>query len=303
MRTCLALWLCLSMIDPAFGGIVILKRAWVKKFKDRATIEASFTVDHSHSSPNPNKDDGDLHFAGRAEKEIGLPAVAELVNARKPFSKSAIELVKDAARNAQSVELIGVWRLWFEHPAQSQTQFTVFPPAKNTNPDHSFEVHPVLKVGGIELNEAFDFIPSYSGHDAAKAFQHYNSLKVTVRASASAVTMDAKKSMFNYTTYGMVLMGRPKKLVDGGVAVLADVENEEDEDNPLARGIRMIFAPGTAGAELMQGKQAGDRFVAIGIPRVNLNAIHTAIQVSGTQQFTVSLPYEMIVVGIKPAED
>jgi len=302
MQRILALLLCLSLCDSAIGGIVILKRAWVKKFKDRATIEAKFVIEHSHSSPNSNKKDGDLHFAGQAEREIGLPAVAELVNARKAFSKPAVQFIKDSAGTGTEVDLHGVWRLWFEHPAHSQTQFATFGIAKNTNPDHSFEVHPVLKVGGIDLSESFDFIPDFAGHDAKKAFNFYNSLKITVRASATAVTMDAKKSVFNYTTYGMVLTGKPKKLVDGGIAVFADVENEEDEDDPLARGIRMIFAPGTAGAKLITGKVAGDKFVAIGIPRVNLNAIEAAIRVSGTQQFTSSLPYEMIVVGIKAAE-
>jgi hypothetical protein len=302
MRCILVAALCLALTQQSFAGIVVLKRAWIQKFKDRATIEANFIIDHSHDSPNPNKNDGDLHFAGSAAKEIGLPTVAELVNARKAFQKDAIALIKSSAGSGIAVPLIGVWRLWFEHPAKSQIQFADFPPAKNTNPDHSFEVHPVTKVGTISLEESFDFIDGYEGHEAKKAFTFYNSLKVTVRASGTGVTMDSKKSQFNYTSFELELIGKPKKLEDGGVMVLADVGNPEDDDNPLARGIRMIFAPGTAGAKLIAGKKAGERFEAIGIPRVNLNAIDKAIEKSGTQQFTASLPYEMIVVAIKPAK-
>jgi len=303
MRPLLASLLCITLSQPAFPAIVILKRAWVEKFQNRATIDTRFLVEKSHSSPNAQKDDGDLHFAGQATVEIGLPTVAELVNARQPFSKPAIQLIKDQVGTGTTINLTGVWRLWFEHPATSQTQFSKFPPAKNTNPDHSFEVHPVLKVGSITLEQAFDFIDGFPGHDAKKAFPFYNKQKITVRATKTAVTLEANKSQFNYTAFEMVLMGKPEKLADNGIAVLADVHNDEDEDNPLARGIRMIFAPGTAGAKLITGKQAGDRFNAIGIPRINLHEIFTAIKKSGTQQFTGSLPYEMIIVGIKPADD
>src|SRR5437016_3412017 len=64
------------------AATIVLKRAWVEKFKNRATIEdVSFKIDHAHPRPNPGSADGDMHVAGRADKEIGLPMVAEVMNA------------------------------------------------------------------------------------------------------------------------------------------------------------------------------------------------------------------------------
>ena len=303
MRVPITLVLCLVLCSWSWAGTLVLKRAWVKKYKDRATIDADFVVDKAHKKPNSAKSDGDMHFAGRSQKQVGLPVVAELVNAGQPGQKAAFDSIRANEGNGQSVAMSGVWRLWFEHPADIQVQFADFPAAVNTNPDHSFEIHPVTRFAGLEVEKSFDFIPGFSGHDPNKAFAAYNKLSVTVRASASAITLVASKSGFNYTHFRMRLMGKPKKLVDGGLMVFADVEDdagpETDGDDPLARGIRMIFTPGTPAAAMLSGKGAGDEFIAIGIPRVNLNALYTAIEQAGTTQFSGKLPYEMIVVAVK----
>ena len=76
-----------SRAAAAFAGSVVLKKAWVKQYKDRATIDASFTVDHAHKNPNAAVKDGDMHVAGRSPKQVGLPLVAEVVNARSALRK------------------------------------------------------------------------------------------------------------------------------------------------------------------------------------------------------------------------
>lgn len=88
-------------------------------------------------------------------------------------------------------------------------------------------------------------------------------------------------------------MGKPKKLVDGGMMVIADVEDDEgpetDGDDPLARGIRINFAPGAPASATLSGKGAGDEF----------NALYTAIENAETAQFSGLLAFEMIVVAVK----
>src|SRR5260370_19532310 len=64
------------------AATIVLKRAWVEKFKNRATIEGvTFVIDHAYPRPNLGAADGDMHVAGRADKEVGLPMVAEVMNA------------------------------------------------------------------------------------------------------------------------------------------------------------------------------------------------------------------------------
>jgi hypothetical protein len=124
-RTGAALLIAL-LVAPvgARGGSVVLKKAWVEKYKNRATIEVKFTIDHAHKKPNSVKDDGDdgdLHMSGRAPK-AGLPMVAEIVNARQ--QAAALSFVQAKAGKEEQVHMAGVWRLWFEHPSsKEQKQF------------------------------------------------------------------------------------------------------------------------------------------------------------------------------------
>ncbi len=282
---------------------LVLKRAWVEMFKDRATIDASFTIDHAHKHPNAPAADGDMHVAGRASKEVGLPMVAEMMNAAGAMEKAAVDLIHKNEGNQKASPITGVWRLWFEHPAASQVQFDTVPPATNTNPDHSFEIHPITKYAGQDLSGSLDFVPNFPAHDAHSSFTSYESMSISLQATATAITMNAKKSGFNYAVFRMKLRAAPTKLGDGGLAVLADVLDSQDAETVIASKVRMIFVPGT-GPWTLIGKDAGEglEFDALGIPRVNLNAISTFLKAAGSAAATRKMPYEMIVVGLKPAK-
>src|SRR5690349_2971885 len=60
---------------------ITLKNSFIEKYKNRATIDATFKVDKAHKKPNPPTKDGDMHIAGRST-EVGLPIVAEIMNAK-----------------------------------------------------------------------------------------------------------------------------------------------------------------------------------------------------------------------------
>ncbi|PYX90028.1 MAG: hypothetical protein DMG67_13715, partial [Acidobacteria bacterium] len=108
------LGLLLLTSAPIFAGTVTLKRAFIEKFKNRATIDASLIVDHAHPHPNPAKADGDMHVAGRAQQQVGLPMVAEIMNAAAGSETAAVTAVHQDEGDNQPVAITGVWRLWFE---------------------------------------------------------------------------------------------------------------------------------------------------------------------------------------------
>src|SRR5712692_332408 len=88
-----------------FANIEItLKNEFIEKYKDQATIAASFVVDKAHPHPNPPKSDGDLHAAGRAE-EIGFPIVAEIMNAAS--QKTAVDAIHKAEGTGNPLSLTG----------------------------------------------------------------------------------------------------------------------------------------------------------------------------------------------------
>src|SRR5438067_2867868 len=71
----------LNRPSPQGGIHITLRNAFITEYKNRATIDTTYTVDKAHPHPNPASKDGDLHIAGRAP-EAGLPIVAEIMNAK-----------------------------------------------------------------------------------------------------------------------------------------------------------------------------------------------------------------------------
>src|SRR5947208_16283830 len=137
-------FLVLFLIAPlASAQTLVLQRSFIEKYKNRATIDATFIVDHAHRRPNNPAKDGDLHASGRSE-EVGLPMVSEVMNAAG--ETTVLNVIHDTEATHAATPISGAWRIWFEHPSkQPQIQFDNVPPAGNTNPDHCFEIHPITR--------------------------------------------------------------------------------------------------------------------------------------------------------------
>jgi hypothetical protein len=297
----LAITVLLAGAQAATAGILILNLEWVKKVRNRATIEASFIVDRAHKKANSGAKDGDMHVAGRA-KEVGLPMVAEIMNAGAADGKAIVALIHAGEGKSSSTPMTGVWRLWFEHPGARQVQFATVAKAENTNPDHSFEIHPVTQFGPHNVAASFRAIPGFDAKDAKTAFETYEKQQVLIKATKTAVTLDAKKVGFNYVGFRMRLIGAPKALEDGGRVVLADVfPLKGGDEDALATKIRMVFTKDTPPWKLLAGASEGDEFDVLGIPRVDLVMIHSFASKAGTTGVRRKLPYEMIIVDAKPA--
>ena len=215
----------------------------------------------------------------------------------------------DFEKNGKSTTVTGVWRVWFEHPpgaGESQVQFEKDEKAKNTNPDHSFEIHPVTSFGTgqgrQDLLASFHDVKDFPGKDAADAFKTYERQQITIKATKTAVTLDSQKVGYNYVRFKMKLLGSPKKLDDGS-AVVADVFTLKGSDeDALASKIRMVFVENTPPWTLVKGKGDGDEFEALGIPRVDLGKIYSLASKAGPVAVKRKLPYEIVVVYLKALE-
>jgi hypothetical protein len=256
-------------------------------------------VRHTHTTANAVKkggDDGDMHFSG-VSNDVGLPFVAEIVNAGLPAQQTAVAAIIAKQKNGQPARIRGAWRFWFEHPAKKQTQGgnNPFSP-DHTNPDHSFEIHPISHVDQQSVTASFIPIKGYTAYTADVAFDYFDKSQVVIKGSSSGVTIRSKKLVYNYVEFRIELAAAPKKVSDGYIA-LASVLN--DAGDPAANGTRrMIFVDGTKAAQKISTAAAGDRFRVLGIPRINLNALMSLVKQNGTKQFSAQLPYEMIIVGI-----
>jgi hypothetical protein len=292
-------WAFLGAATNALAGSVTLKKAFIEKYKNRATIDAQFIVDHAHKKANPPEKDGDMHVAGRSQQQVGLPMVAEVMNAKAQLK--AVDDIHAGEGKNQAVAVTGAWRFWFEHPsAEPQIQGSAFPVPSNTNPDHCFEIHPITKFAGDPVPGSFQFVKGFAPYDAEKAFGSYEKLTVALQVTNTAVTITSPKAGYNYTHFFLEFVGQPKQLDDGGAVVLANVLSKSNGE-PVAENIRMIFVPGTPPADKLKKDKPGegDEWHVLGIPRVSLAAISSWVKNGGGSISRRKLPYEIIIVGVQ----
>lgn len=293
-RHFLTLMLVVAAAAHLSAAEVLLKNSWLSKHKNRVTMDLTYRLDKPHKKPNAQADDGDLHLAGRSA-QVGLPFVAEIVNAALPSFADVLQSVKDLAGTSTTINISGAWRVWFEHPAaKAQHQGSPVGVPANTNPPHVFEIHPVTKWGANGLSESFKPIPGFTPHDAATAFGSYEKLIVTVTKGPSFTSFEAKKAVYNYAEFTMILTSAAEEVEDGymALATIADLDGKVIVSTPR----RMVFATGTRPAELVATAKKGAKFRTLGIPRLNLERLME--KAKNGESVSVQGAYEMIVVGI-----
>lgn len=277
---------------------VQIDRSFVEAYKNRVTIEATFTVDESSPSPNPIVFDGDLHFAGRAP-EIGLRMVGEIKNAREV--DAAVALVQRAASTREPIKLSGAWRIWAEHSlGRTEEQGRPLARIETPHPEHVFEIHPITKLGSIGLLETLHPVEGYKPGGAKPTFDSYQGAKLKLRATATTVTFDTPTWLYNDVHFLMELTEAGQQVVSDGRFVTARVLDLDG--NMLVEQLRMVFVKGSPPEHAVSRLSRGARLHLWGIPRLNFAEISRRVGASSNPAIVDEspLPYEIIVVGVYP---
>ena len=277
---------------------LVLSAHFVSEFKDKATISVKLEVDVHPKTPHSissGGNDGDIHMAGRAD-EVGLPLVAEIVNARK--ESAALTLLKATAQGA-NVPVKGVWRIWFEHLGkEDQVQGNEVDVPDTSNPAHLFEIHPITQFGDDPVLDGFVEIPGYAAYPAHVAFPFYEKDPATISAADGSVTITSGEGKYNYAEFVIELSGAVQPDGDDGLFVLANVFDTSDAEDAVTKDVRrMVFVKGTDPANQVLAKSKGERMHVLGIPRVNLSEV---MAMATEEPTPANLPYEMIIVAVLP---
>jgi hypothetical protein len=239
-----------------------------------------------------------MHIAVRC-KSIGLPMVAELMNAKD--RKDVISKSVDDEQSQATVRISGAWRIWNEHAGdQTFVQGRPVAKSKNTNPDHVFEIHPISKYGSFDTKDSFKPIEGFTPKETEAAFTQYEQTRSRIRYNdtSKTVTIVSGGLGFNYVKFQMRLSESPQKIVDGYRAF----SEVEDWDGELVhRKRRMIFVEATPPAEAAKSLTAGACLRVLGIPRLNLSLVNYRVDQARkgrTEVLTWNLPYELIIVGV-----
>jgi hypothetical protein len=175
----------------------------------------------------------------------------------------------------------------------------VLKPFKSTNPDHVFEIHPLLKVGDVDVHASLRPIKDFTYKDASDAFHSYERLPSHIVAGAGVTTITTRMAGYNYVEFTLQLNEDPTfQLVDGGLAVKAGLFTLDQERLVCER--RMIFAPGSAPLEAVKGLHKGDMMHVVGVPRIDLALVAWRVANRGKRAGVLdwSLPYEMVIVAV-----
>lgn len=281
---------------------LILKNSFIEKYKNRATIDVDFIVDHSKGKPNAASKDGDMHVAGRAPNQIGLPTVAEIMNAKD--EKEAVKAANDAAGTNAPIKVIGAWRIWNEHGGDDTRfeQGKAVAAAKNSNPDHVFEIHPITSIGGISTTKSLRPIQGYQPKAADAAFSRYENVRSKIVPGKTTTKITSPGVGYNYVKFQMELNEKPLRVSDGALA-FAQVRGSDGD--LILRKRRMVFVAGTPPYEAAKDKGETDCMVVLGIPRMDLALVswRTKNAKNRPEVLTWNLPYEIIVVGVYENEE
>jgi len=277
---------------------IVLDKAFVDLYADRATIDTHFSVDRAGRFAHANFLDGDLHVAGRAA-EIGLPIVAEVENATlRPQVVNAVHFV---AGTGAVVPLTGVWRIWSEHFGRGEeTQGRELESIERTNPPHVFEIHPVTCFDGWDLAGSFVPVRGFRPEPADVVFRSLRTSRFRIVPGETTVTIFARRREFNDADFVMRLDDDPQRIAADGRFVRADVIGAHGER--LAERVRMVFVRDTAPEALVKNLRPGDRLHVFGIPRIDLSEVAARIERSRDDASVLdgTLPYEFVIVGVFP---
>lgn len=292
---------------------LVLKMSWAQKVRNQLSIDAKVTVLKLNADAET---DGDSHGGSRVNA-AGLPMVAEILNGEAPAQAAAKAKLAPGAGSAQKA-VYGAWRLWFEHPPPGGTvQCQVFsgqpgntcdtePHGHDSNPSHSFEIHPVFAVDDISIGRSSLVLTAdnKSVKDTDSAFQTYmlKTKKLIVGRSSSALTLTMIGIQNNYVRMKI----RVKKTktpttrqkdgsVDGGF-LEADVFSSEHEHDVLKEKVRIFYLLDSIPGDVLKNANVGDEFTVIGMPRMNLNAV--LLETEGKTAHEMQLPFEFVVVAM-----
>jgi hypothetical protein len=325
-------WLCLAVTVAALpagpasgrfqggesgagsGTLIVLDNDFIEKYKDVVTIEAIFSVDTVGPIHKVSKGglDGDMHFSGRADA-IGLPIVAEIMNAKDPPFKKAITKVK-AVAGGDAVKIAGAWRIWCEHANNSkQVQGVKLNPFTVSNPDHVFEIHPVTSFAGFDLLDSVDGIHGdYKYYDANTAFLHYSNVKCKIQPNKDGTTsIRTHVAGYNYVEFLLESLEEPASQFvtenQQGRFLRANVRDTDGE--LVARNVRMAFIAGTDAEQTVKKLPKNGRLHVAAIPRIDLALVSWRVKHANDPKYQNdstldwNLPYEMIIVGVLNESD
>ena len=277
---------------------VRFSRAFLEANRERITLQTEFTVDVAARMINPAVFDGDIHIAGRSP-DIGLRMVAEIMNAKT--APAAVAMVRRAQATRRPIRLVAVPRYWPEHAiGVPHRQGEPMPRLANANPDHLFELHPVIEVEGLDLRYTLHPVEGYRPFHAATAFDHLDHADVQFRIQGDSVLVRTSAGLWNDVHFVLELTDRPARVLEDGAYLTGRARDLAG--NVLRDSVRVVLVGGSPPDRAIRGMPPRTWIHVWGQPRVSLDGLVSLIEAAAadTTSHTAAMPYEVVIVGVYP---
>jgi hypothetical protein len=276
---------------------ITLRKTFVDSLKNHISINAEYFVVKAHPHPNSGAKDGDLHIAGY-DNEVGLATVAEIMNAKA--EPSVVSIIHSNEGKNHPVTLSGAWRFWCEHPGSEgsfrQGDQSAIDNITNTNPDHAFEIHPILSVEGHSLSESLKRIEGFSYKNATNAFNAYSNLRCKLKEKGDNILIETNGIGFNYVDFWIEIIDTSQFVVEDGRFIMCKVLDANGEE--IVSKMRMAFPLNSPAEKEVRTKHQGSKMHVAGIPRISLALVSYRIAHANDFEDILdwNLPVEMIIV-------
>jgi hypothetical protein len=202
----------------------------------------------------------------------------------------------------------GAFRIWFKGHDEGipfrEEEEEVPAGYDNSGPPHLVEVHPITRLGDMDLLDRVRFIERNGvtlSWKTGNSFRRSATRQLTIIkrtiAGRSYIQMTCScPSLANHyqLTAEILYEAHPTDNADGVVA-LGRVFHEDG--SVILPRVRFFAVGGTPAADVLENVAAGDRLVLYALTRVSLRPLLSRVTSSATQ---IPLPIELVVLHVEP---
>lgn len=277
--------------------ITRLDRSFIEANRYRITLTTDVTVDAT-ARINPKVFDGDIHIAVRTPA-VQLRMVAEIMNAKT--APRAVELARRAEKTRAPLPVTGVLRFWPEHAiGLPHRQGEEVERLTNANPDHVFELHPLVRVGGLDLLSTMKTVDGYKAGHASATLETYQGSDLALRVLSNRVYLTTPAGLWNDVHFQLELTGATPLIREDGRYLTGRARDRDGK--LLVDSIRVVLVKDSPPDQAIRNRTVGTRLHVWGLPRVSFDGLARLIEQAGTDTGwrTARLPYEILIIGIYP---
>lgn len=225
--------------------------------------------------------------------------VAEIQNAK--LAPRAVQVVKEAERSRKPVRVTAVMRFWPEHAiGLPHRQGEPMPRLLNANPDHVFELHPLIRVADIDLLPNLRPVDGYKPGHASATLQLYQRSELEIQVRSNRVYLKTPAGLWNDVHFLLELTDAPATVREDGRYLIGRARDLLGD--LLVDSIRVVLVKDSPPDLALRNRRAGDRIHVWGLPRVSFDGLARLIEQAGTDARwrTAPFPYELLILGIYP---